>query len=141
MRFLSVFCLLLIGIAFTACDGKSKDPAITELMTANMAACQREDMDRAMATVHPDSPMREQTETMLAQVFAAYDLSYTLDSMEILSNDGDVARVRVKQTTRKVDGPAFRDNRIQIVNELRKSGDDWKLYDSSIENISYLDQE
>jgi xanthine dehydrogenase molybdenum-binding subunit len=47
--------------------------------------------------------------------------------------------VRVTQVTRKVSGPAFRDNRATLLHALRKSGGQWKFYNTVVLKIEYLD--
>jgi hypothetical protein len=48
------------------------------------------------------------------------------------------ARVRFVQVTRKESGPEFRDNRIEGTHVLRRSEDDWKIWNTETENVEYL---
>lgn len=125
--------LLLVA----ACHSKN-DSAIEQLLRTNVQCAQSEDRAGYMATIAPDSPIRGVTEKMLVQVFEMYDLRYDIESIEVLSNDGSKAAVRVVQTTRKLSGPAFRDNRVRMTSELHKIDGDWRLYNSKVEKIDYL---
>ena len=72
-------------------------------------------------------------------MYASYDLDTRVSGVELLKTSGDEARVSFVLVTRKVRGPAFRDNRIEGVFILRKEGGAWKLYDQEIDEIEYLE--
>ena len=42
-------------------------------------------------------------------------------------------------TTKKINGPTFRDNRVTGTMYLRKVDGAWKIYDQKISNVEYLD--
>jgi hypothetical protein len=128
----------VIAALLAGCRKPANDPAIEQMLRANMQYAQNEDRAAYMATISPTSPIRAMTEKMLAQVFRVYDLKYDIESIELLSNDGRTATVRVVQTTRKVSGPVFRDNRLRVTNELRKVDGKWTIYNSKMEKMEYL---
>jgi len=111
-----------------------------EVIRKNLQALQAEDVDAAMATVHPKSPIFAQTRAVTARLVAAYDLKYELLSVSYFGQDKDYLAVRVKQKTTKVKGPAFRDNVVDVVDFLRKDGGKWKLWQTAVLQIKYLDQ-
>jgi hypothetical protein len=49
------------------------------------------------------------------------------------------ATVAFVLTTRKINGPAFRNNRVTGTMYLRKVGSAWKIYDQKVSNVEYLD--
>ena len=71
-------------------------------------------------------------------MFELYDLKYELDSLNVISQTDDEARVECIQTTSKVKGPAFRDNRIVFIHSLKKSEGYWKIYNSKVVKLDYL---
>jgi hypothetical protein len=49
------------------------------------------------------------------------------------------AAVHFVQITRKVSGPAFRDNRVEGEHLLHKKDGKWLVYDTRADKIDYLD--
>jgi len=98
-----------------------------------------EAVDRHMETMHPESPIynqtRSQIEAVLQQV-PAEELSVEV-TVESVETSGESANAEVVQTTR-VDVSGFRDNRTRLTHELRTYQDEWRLYNSTIEDIKYL---
>lgn len=127
-------CVLLLS----SCQKKTSDSEIEELFRSNFFHAQNEDLSEYMATIDPSAPMRDQTQRVVAQLFSDYDLSYNLESIEIISESATQATVRVTQTTKKVSGPDFKDHCVITNNELRKNGGKWRIFISNIEKIEYL---
>lgn len=112
--------------------------AIKAAVYENVRALQREDLEAYLATIDPGSPVFETTKALTQALFNNYDLKYELNSIEVISTAGNEAKVRVTQTTRKIAGPDFRDNRVVAIHTLRKSNGRWKLFRTDVEKIEYL---
>jgi hypothetical protein len=108
------------------------------IVIENIKAMQQEDLDRAMATIDEQSEAYEQTKKLAQRLFEVYDLKYELDSVRVIGQTESEAKVQCLQTTRKVTGPAFRDNKIDIVHRLRNTDGFWRIYSSQINRIDYL---
>ena len=144
---LVAFFILLLG-ALTRSEGKqvatsltpSPDPrrAITAVVFENIAAHNAEDIDRYMATVHSDFPNFRGMRRTLKEMYDMYDLRATLRGVKVIEVSKNKARVSFVLTTKKVRGPAFKNNRVEGVFILRKDDGDWKLFDQEIENVEYL---
>lgn len=112
---------------------------VRAVVEENARALEQGDVDRYMQTMHPESPIYDQTrsqvESLLQQV-QAEDLTVevTVESADV---SGDRADVEVVQTTR-ADIPDFRDNRTHQTHELRTYQDEWRIYNSAVEDIEYL---
>ena len=104
----------------------------------NVKAMEDEDLDRVMATIDDENENYEGTKNMARQLFKMYNLKYTLDSVQVMGETESEAKVRCLQTTTKLSGPAFRDNRIDIVHRLRKIDGYWKIYSSQVNHLEYL---
>lgn len=78
-------------------DIAESDPARTVILNAE--AVNARDIEAYMATVDPESDILESTREDAEYMFAHYRLSVVLDSIEIISMDGDSAVVSVTQTT------------------------------------------
>jgi ketosteroid isomerase-like protein len=112
---------------------------ITSVVYENIAAHNAEDADRYMATLHSGAPNYDITRQTLIDMYRSYDLQHTVTDVELLKVSGDRAEVSFTLTTRKVRGPAFRDNRVVGVFIMRKEDGRWKLYDQRVDDIEYLE--
>ena len=141
MKRLSIALIAAI-VAITAVPGCSQeaktpnDPA--SVVQENINAMNGEDLDKAMATIDEQSASYDQTKKVAKQLFELYDLKYELDSLKVISQTDDDARVECIQITTKVKGPAFRDNRIVFVHSLKKSEGNWKIYNSKVVKLDYM---
>ncbi len=104
----------------------------------NLVACADEDLAGMLATLHSRSPSYLSTQQAMDQVFAAYDLDYTLIGFSLVGADDEYAYARVKQRTEKVSGPAFRDNDIDMLQIFKREDGAWKLWTQANLAITYL---
>jgi ketosteroid isomerase-like protein len=112
--------------------------AIKAAVYENIRALQREDLEAYLATIAPESPVFEVTKVMAQALFNKYDLKYELNSIEVIITAGNEAKVRVIQTTRKISGQEFQDNKAFAIHTLRKSNGRWKLLRTDVEKIEGL---
>lgn len=142
------FPVIRLGILFllvlVACNplGPNKDEAeLLEVIRTNTEYLEAEDVEGYMSTLHPGSPLFEQTRGTLVFMFENFDLDYSIEDTDVLSIDDDFATVRVVQTTRKVSGSEpFRNNRIIAVHTfMRDEQGDWKIAETAFQEIEYLD--
>ncbi len=134
------FAAILASITVPGCAQETEiagDP--TSVVYENIKAMENEDLDKAMATIDEQSASYEQTKQLAERLFDAYDLKYELDNVRVIEKTGEEVKVECVQTTKKVSGPAFRDNKIVIVHTLRKSDGKWRIYSSQVKKIDYLD--
>jgi hypothetical protein len=117
----------------------SADEAMA-VVKANLAAVDTENVQASMAEMHPDSPGYKPTEEMAKKLAQAYDLHCTLQDVAIVSITEDEAKVHFLQTSKKVSGPAYRNNRIEGIHTLKKYQGKWKMYDTQTIKLEYLDQ-
>ncbi|MNY48158.1 hypothetical protein D3C86_1834680 [compost metagenome] len=83
------------------------------------------------STIDESSPGYEQNKVIASQIFQAYDLQTVIESSKIIVYTGDEAVLYSVQTTKKLKGPQFQDNRTTMVTTLKKSADGkWKLVQS-----------
>jgi flagellar basal body-associated protein FliL len=114
-----------------------EDPRL--VIQENMRAANAEDIDAYMATIYPRTLVLAVTESTLKDLNERFDLSYRATNLQILEQDGKEARVSFVLTTKKIRGPAFRNNQATGVFILRKHEGRWKIYDQEIENVEYFD--
>lgn len=134
--FLSSIVGILI-ITFTGCSqGTYTTPE--SVIYANAKFMTEESLSDLIGTIHPESPAFKSTEQMIKELFEMYDLDYKIESLVIVEEGADEATVKFVQKTLKVNGPQFRNNRIEGIHQLKRDGDSWKIYNTSIDNVDYL---
>lgn len=110
---------------------QAEETAIKAVLAANIDFTNKEDLDGMQSTIDESSPGYDQNKTMAGQVFQAYDLVTVIESSKIIDYTGDAAVLYSVQTTKKLKGPQFQDNRTTMVTTLKKSADGkWKLVQS-----------
>jgi ketosteroid isomerase-like protein len=120
------------------------DPAaqaeILALIQENMDAANDKDLERYMATIHPQSSFYASTRTALAQFFKMdLEIKYDVPSLEVTSITDTEARVNFVLKTVKISGSQeFRNNQVTGVWILRKDQGKWKIYGQEVTNIEYL---
>ncbi len=118
--------------------GPSVDRSTPEAtVRSNLRGFEQESIEVVKQTMHPDSPAYDQTVQQASQMFSQYELEYSLTIRGTRTN-GDRAEVDVTQTTRKISGPQFRDNRIEATHDVRTYQDHWRIYDTSVSDVEYL---
>lgn len=136
--------VLFTALALSSCN---QSPATTQFASDPLAvvraqadALNRKDLAAAIAPIDPESPIFEPSKKMASKQFQTYDLRYTLKDLTLESMNGDEARVRFIQVTEKIAGPAFRDNRVAGVHTLRKRNGEWRIFNTQITKVEYLDE-
>jgi hypothetical protein len=133
---------LVAVLASTALPGCAQETETANdpksVVLENVKAMENKDLEKTMATIDEESEAYKQTKLLAKRLFDTYDLKYELDSVKVLAMTDAEARVECLQTTRKVSGPVFRDNKIDIVHMLRKTDGKWKIYGSQVKKIDYL---
>jgi hypothetical protein len=134
-----LFAAILASTAVLGCSQEAETPNDpVSVVQENIKAMNNKDLDKAMATVDEQSASYDQTKQIAKKLFELYDLKYELDSVRVIMQTDDEARVGCMQTTRKVRGPEFRDNKIDFVHTLRKVDGNWKIYYSKVMKLDYL---
>ncbi|WP_310831766.1 copper amine oxidase N-terminal domain-containing protein [Paenibacillus pedocola] len=110
---------------------QTDEAAIKAVFAANIDFTNKEDLEGVQSTIDESSPAYEQNKVMAGQVFQAYDLQTVIESSKIIDYTGNEAAIYSVQTTKKLKGPQFQDNRTTMVTTLKKSADGkWKLVQS-----------
>ncbi|MEX2461944.1 MAG: stalk domain-containing protein [Paenibacillaceae bacterium] len=111
---------------------------ILHVVDQNLIYSQNEDLDGYISTLDPSTPGIEQIKDQVGQINAAYDLKYEYENIEINSVEKEKASVKLTQSTTKVSGPEFGNNKINLIMDLIKVNGEWKLTTSKILKIEYL---
>lgn len=119
-------------------DVNSERTAIQSVVILNLKALNEENIEAYMATIDPNSPGFQLTKNAIAQSFSIYDLNYMLNSFDVTTISDNTAIVTVEQTTTKIQGPRFRNNRMVLKHKFNKSQGEWKMFSSEIQKVDYL---
>ena len=103
-----------------------------------MEYSEKENIEEYMKTVHSQSAIYSATKQTLQQLFPSYDLKYELLNYTFIAVEGDYVLARVKQRTRKVSGPAFRNNIIDMIQIFKMENGIWKYWQQAILDIIYI---
>lgn len=162
---LTLFCLLLSGIGdaikaearvetrnlsqgqivenYTAQaqqPNQSEEQRIRAVIDLQIKALNEENINVYMSTVSKSSPQYDLTQDLLSKLFQFYDVKYEINALEFVSISADEAKVRATQTTTKIQGPDFKDNKAVIIHILRKEQGEWKFYSSEVDSIDYVNE-
>lgn len=119
-------------------DVNSEKAAIQSVVVLNLKALNEENIEAYMATIDPKSPGFELTKNAIAQSFSIYDLNYVMNKFDVTTITGNTAIVTVDQTTTKIQGPQFRNNRMVLKHQFNKSNGQWKMFSSEFQKVEYL---
>ena len=138
---LSIFALLLITPPPNSEELSKQQLQIQtelkEIFDANLQACQDEDLDKALEISVPEN--RHTLKPIFKSLFDMYDLSYRLDSFKLVSATEDSAVVEIVQITKKIKGPAFKDNKLTAnFTFVRKEGK-WYNTNVDLKEIEFLE--
>ncbi len=146
-RFMLIFLTLFLSVL--ACSSSSSGSTfsdeeaakVLQMVEYNLSTAESEHLDGYMWSIHEDAPSRGSTEDAMNLAMSGFDLTYEIIDWEVLSIEGDTARVRVVQITRtKGPNSDFRDNKLEAIHTLKISEDgNWKIYSSSMGEIDYLE--
>ena len=139
MFYTSVGITLVLSLCFASYSLDNQDIAtdIEAVVIDNFRANESEDLDAALATMHTQAPTYTSTKQSSISLFETYDLKYDLSSFSFIGQDGKYAIARIKQSTTKVSGPAFRNNDLDAIHAFRKENGKWKFWTIAILEVKY----
>jgi len=138
--FLAAVTAALVWPLASFADNESTATELRDLTIQNMKACQDEDLDAAMSTLHSQSPAYLPTKQQTSILFENFDLKYELAAFKYIGQDGEYAVARIKQKTTKVAGPAFQNNVTDLIAVFRKENGHWKFWNQIILGTKYLNE-
>jgi hypothetical protein len=110
---------------------------IRDVIETHFRAAENAKRELLVRTLHPEAPNYQSTVETYEQVWGQYDLEYEYEIRSI-SVQGEEAVVDITQVTRGQSAD-FRDNRIEATWTFRVYEGKWRLYDSTTNEITYLD--
>lgn len=137
--------LVIIGLGLSLsvtvhAAGDDIQKAINSMVISNVQATQEENLDAVLQTIHTQSPGYLATKQQLVPLFDNYDLKYEILSFKYIGRDNEYAVARVKQSTKKLSGPAFRNNVVDMIEVFRQEKGQWKFWNQVILGVRYTNQ-
>lgn len=122
-------------------DPTAEAKAISAVVYGQVNALNRHDVNGVLAALDPnDRQVLELTRQELEKSFQASSRVFiTLESAKLESLTADTATVRFTQLTRRVSGPAFRDNRVIGLYSMKKINGAWRILNMKPIDIQFLD--
>ena len=135
-----IYLLLITILFFNGCsnDRAEEEQAVKDVIYKNIEAGNNQDVDAYIATMDKDNRNYDRLEDMMNKIFSTYDLHYQVKDLKVIELKDDEAKVQFVQITKKIKGPTFRDSRIEGVHTLHKPNGEWKIYDTQINKVDYL---
>ena len=127
--------VFMISMLMLISCGKIEQNEFTDLIQRNLNAMNSEDLEAAMATIHEDSPLYANTETVTAQLFKTYDLQHTLKGCKVISRTPEEVIVEVMQVSKKISGPQYQNTAGTLRHTLKRSNGVWKIYNSELKDF------
>ena len=107
-------------LALTPAVSAEEKANIIGVLEEQIAASNAEDIERYEATFAPDTSGLEEAIALSRAVFEQFDLLFELADVQIIHYDGAEAYVYFSQTTTKLEGPDFIDNRFEGIAKIIK---------------------
>ena len=141
LRILSFFAGLLLCTAFlSGCGNDSRE--LREVVERNIAAANAKDVDRYVEDL--DGSKKKLSKMVMEPFFKNYDVSFKLTDFKVISwadssKEGRSAVIEVTTETKRISGPAFRDNRTTVRHQMKKIDGKWKFSQSKVMKTEYLE--
>ncbi len=119
-------------------QAQSDQKAIKAMFQKQASAMGTGNIAAYMSTIDTTIPAYSQTETMMRKLFSVYKLKATIERLKVGPIKGTTAQVEMVLLTKKVSGPAFKNNRTTITSLVNKRSGKWVTSDSKIDKIEYL---
>ena len=132
---------ILLGSLFSSLAWATPDAELKKLMLTHINTTNEENLSGVLATMDSSCPDYPQQSALLPNLFEQFDLKYTLEEFQVLTQSEQEATIGFTLCTEKLDGPNYRNNRIQQMVKVNKTEQGWKLCSGKIMMIQYLDIE
>ena len=133
-----VFLVMAFFFVFSGLTPKKDQADIIDMVERNVQAMNNKNIEIYMQDVYPTPEILAQTRQVMLQIFAAYTLLATIEKFEFGSMGKEEASATIVQVTRKVKGPAFRNNRATMLFTFKKYRGAWKILGTKPISVDFL---
>ncbi len=135
--FRHILIITVFFILFFSCSEKNSNTP-ESVIYANAKYMTEENLTAVMETIHPESPVYDNTEKLVKEIFKRFDLNYKIEHLELLEENNEEALIKFVQITTKLTNAEFNNSKFTGVHTLRKDGNLWKIYSTKSDNIELL---
>jgi len=131
----TLVALLGLSVFVASAHADDDDPltsALKQVVTGNLSAFNKEDVDATMSFVDTQSPDYEMTKNELPGLFKDYDLTSSLVSFTLIGHDDEFAVARVRQKTTGKTQSHFADNTVDSIMIFHQQNGGWKLWSEDV---------
>jgi hypothetical protein len=124
--------LVLFANPSIAAEPGGLDGALRQVVEDNLAAYNREDASRALASVHTKSPAYGAMQEALPKQFAALDARTQLERFTYIGHDDEFALARVQYRTVGGTAAPFMNNVLDTIAVFHQEDGTWKYWDNYV---------
>lgn len=139
---ISFSTLLVVNTEVVAKTEPSENTEITkaleQVIHENAKQMKTENIEGTMATIHSQSTLYASSKNLIARLFASYKLDYEITNIKFIAHVDELAYVRVKQITKKVSGPAFKNNELDMLQIFKQEDVKWKIWSQANMSVVFL---
>jgi len=117
-----------------------EESEVKKSIIENLEAIRLGDVKEYMKYISSQAGAYEQTQQSITDIFEKFDLDVKVDQIQILQANNNEVKVLVQQTTNKLNGPEFKDNRTQIIHTLVKEDGIYKILNSNVVQMEAIEQ-
>ena len=114
---------------------------VKAVLQRNIRALNREDLPAYLNTLDRRTDKFARSKQLAQELQRTYDLHYQIRNIDVIEMADSQMKLRVVQETRKLKGPAFKNNRMVAVHTFQRLVDGWKIANTEIERIEYLESQ
>lgn len=124
--------LVLFANPLLAADSGGLEGALRQVVEDNVAAYNREDASRTLASVHTKSPAYAAMKEALPKQFAARDARTQLERFTYIGHDDEFALARVQYRTVGGTAAPFMNNLLDTITVFHQEDGTWKYWDNYV---------
>lgn len=144
LKYFIIPLFLFLFLIPAACESphiqSDKSELIESIIEKNLEAATNKDIDSYLSTI--SSSAHNDTRVALEEFFGTYSVTHQLLDFEIIEEEDErvVAKTRQKTTEENGDsGDEYKDHLSEVLIILVKEGNEWKINESSITAIEFLE--
>jgi hypothetical protein len=124
--------LVLFANPLSAAESGGLEGALRQVVEDNVAAYNREDASRALASVHTKSPAYAAMQEVLPKQFAALDTRTQVERFTFIGYDDEFALARVQYRTVGGTAAPFMNNLLDTIAVFHQEDGTWKYWDNYV---------
>jgi hypothetical protein len=114
------------------------EDTINSLLANSLKMAESENVEGYLNTIHSKSQLYNIAKEQISKAIISHDMKYEIVYFKYLGKDDEYCFARIKQTTRKVSGPEFKDNELDAIVAFKMEDGKWKIWLQSILSYKFI---